>query len=104
MLGHVLDAATMHDTASDERIFVTRNTYFGFLPTALKSGPVQPSVKIVGISTSSATGPKATVSRADITRVTQSMPSESFILLSFFTFPSTPAASSATIVTILREP
>src|SRR5262245_10274615 len=104
MLGHVLDAATMHDTASDERIFVTRNTYFGFLTTTSKRWSVQPSVKIVGISSSSATGAKATVSPADITPVNQSMPSESFILLSSFTLPSIPAASSATIVTILREP
>src|SRR5215472_10895476 len=86
MLGQVLDAATMHDTASDERIFVTRNTYFGFLTTTSKRWSVQPSVKIVGISSSSATGARATVSPADITPVNQSMPSESFILLSSFTF------------------
>src|SRR5262249_4896645 len=104
MLGQVLDAATMHDTASDERIFVTRNTYFGFLTTTSKRWSVQPSVKIVGISSSSATGASATVSPADITPVNQSMPSESFILLSSLTLPSTPAASSAAIVTILRAP
>src|SRR5262249_21569242 len=91
-------------TASDERIFVTRNTYFGFLTTTSKRWSVQPSVKIVGISSSSATGASATVSPAEITPVNQSMPSDSFILLSSLTLPSTPAASSAAIVTILRAP
>src|SRR5262249_10160149 len=103
MFGQVLDAATMHDTASDERMFVTRNTYFGFLTTTSKRWSVQPSVKIVGIASSSATGASATVSPADITPVNQSIPSESFILLSSLTLPSTPAASSAAMATIFEE-
>src|SRR5271165_3594262 len=104
MLGQVLDAASMQDTASDERMFVTRNTYFGFLSTTSKRWSVQPSVKIVGISNSSATGASATVSPAEITPVNQSMLSTTFILLSSFTLASTPAASSAVIVAILRAP
>src|SRR5260370_14799417 len=104
ILGQVLDAAIMHDTASDERMLVTRNTYFGFLSTTSKRWSVQPSVKIVGISSSSATGASATVSPADITPVNQSISSETFILLSSFTLPSTPAASSAELVAILLAP
>src|SRR5262249_46726573 len=104
MLGQVLDAATMHDTASDERIFVTRNTYFGLLTTTSKRWSVQPSVKIVGISSSSAPGASATVSPADITPVNQSMPSASFILLSSLTLPSTPAASSAANLARAEKP
>src|SRR6516165_7427123 len=102
MCGQVLDAATMHDTASEERIFVTRKTYLGFLSTTSKRWSVQPSVKIVGMASSSATGASATVSPADITPVNQSISSESFSLRSSLTLPSTPAASSAVMVAILR--
>src|SRR5947209_20297414 len=99
--GQVLDAASMQETASDERMLVTRNTYFGFLSTTSNRWSVQPSVKIVGISSSSATGASATVSPAEITPVNQSIPSASFILLSSLTLPSTPTASSALLVAIL---
>ena len=81
-----------------------RKTYFG-LGTALSNRKsVQPSVKIVSVESSSATGPSAGVLALEMTPVNRSILPSSFIRRSSLTLASVPAFSSAVIVSIWRLP